>query len=1358
MAVPRRSRRALSCAAVLVALISGLIAAPAAQAAGNNPLSVSISAPSSVPQGTDMTATIVVENTGGATMTEVTMTDTISGLSGGSQGWGDQNNPLVITSTVGTCLQTGNEVRCDIGQLAGRQAATITIRGVVTASEGTTINNTADATGTKSATTFTSSATTSTFVTAGSGGTSDYPDLAMSIKAPVSTPPSHDVVFTATINNLGGVKASDIEAQITLPDDVDYITSTATNLFECSGPAPHPDTQEPILTCSGGAINAGASATIQVGAVTPPFEGPITASAAVDPYDAIIETDELNNFAQATTQVGYETPAETLAIDKTANVSTLAPGEQLVYTIVVENTTPDRADYIEIVDGTTGLEASSIQVDWSYSGNMQKNPVPLDCVVAASKVTCTTTRFQPGQIATIDITGTVVAPPGTTIINSATVNANIRNTGLTNTSAAITTVKPARDLSVTMHRVSPVKPDPVRAADLFQYEITVGNSGLYDANNVLVRLPLPAGPDDTTTKDDVVLDLSEGDDDGIADADGFLASDAGTTCSVDADNVLTCVIPAVAGVGADSPLPGGTTETILLYLIAPHQRGPITSTVTVDPQNAIAEHDEANNTDTLTTQVLTGVDLTIEKTQTPNNVDLDADGTNDNGVARNGELSYFITVTNLGTQDTGGVVIRDELPEGVVFRSAAEVPTGPVPGHNFSCGFSNGVVECVGGVIDGTYSGHLRVPQDSATIEIRTFAPDEPGSYENLALVDPYGAIPEISESNNVFGMVTNVVNVSESDPTKYSQYKELSIPVLDAVADGSGHPFATSGVLDYDLSVINQGTAKPGATDNVVIRITLPTGSIYRDAYDKDFVPGDPAGAFVCSYLGGQIVECTGGTVDPGAGRGIRIETFAPAVQGQAHLQAIVDPNNAIAEADELNNTNDELTLIQAGEITEVQGTYIDLKPSICVTKDEACIVGPAEAGTSSLMHYFVTVSNPGEADAFDVRFRATLPAGSRFDQANDRDDTTPPLSDAFHCTHAGADVNGYGGVVTCEGGRVDGNNGARVVDIAVFAPAQPSSGGTQAHLQVEVDPENAIPEGHEGNNTADHFTDVKIGGPGSYIDLQVDTSTFIPDASKAPSGDIILQSAFQYHIDVYNTGSADALNVVVRDPLPPSVQFVSVETDVASNFLCTNSSGVLTCTGGYLPGDPTPGDAADQTHRIIKVNVISPNLHDRTLVNQVSVDPDNAIPENSEVNNLSQVSNKVVSVVDFKVSISGGPGTQGTEGDVVWSIENTGSGDADYVVVKADLSDGLTHIDTSPTDGVAATKFACQVTENPVNGVICTGSLAAGEMAEFTSHVYRASSDSLTNWVYADPGDAVVEGNSTGDGETNNTDSDDI
>jgi uncharacterized repeat protein (TIGR01451 family) len=1269
--------------ALLLALVGLAVIAPPASAA--NPLTIDkTSGPNPVASGGTLTYTIVVTNTGGSKVTEVSMTDVVNSLTGL-----DGTERLDLTSTVGSCGQTGNTVNCTAGTLQGFQQWTVTIRGKVTAANGTTLNNTASVTGTKSATTHTISDTVSTQVGSGSTGGS-LPDLTTSVKGPVTTLPSHDMLYTVTVNNVGATKASDVVLTVTLPSTVTYATATATSLFNCNLPA-----GSTTLTCTGGAVNAGSNATVQVGVTAPSFDTYVTVSTAVDPFDAIAEANELNNASQATTQVSSQPPPGTLALEKTDASDPIAPNEILTYTLKLKNTSAYRADYIEVVDGTQGLEAASVSVTSSVAGTS----VPLSCTVTAPKVTCTTTRFQSGATALITIKGLVIASPGSVILNTATVHGNIRNTGLTNTASTITSVRPSVDLNVTQHRTLPVAPEPVRAADRFDYTITVGNSGLYNASNVTVREPLPAG---------VFLD-------------GFTAT-GGATCAADASQVVTCAVPQLKGAN-DSGNIGGSTETITLHLIAPQTKpssapssalGPITSTVTVDPANAIPENDESNNTYTTTTDVVTGIDLTVAKGDSPD------------PVARNGTLRYTITVTNNGTQDATGVVVRDVLPTGSVFRTATDTVAGPAGEetlHNFTCAHSNGVVECVGGNIEGTYSGTgLGAPDKEATdfavIVIDVFAPDEPGLYHNEVRVDPYGTIPEKDETNNLSFEDT----VVENTHTGAGMYKELYISAIQETPEDPP-AYATNGELGYDITVANAGQAD---AFNVVVRVKLPAGARYRSANDK---LGASEGAFTCAHAD-NIVTCSGGTVKASSTRGIHVETFAPPAPGEALLLAIVDPNNAIGEADEANNTADEKTAIQAGEAdatapNHVQGTHIDLKVSKIVDS-------PDPVGTSASLDYDVTIHNTGAADAFGVVFRATLPTGSTFRSADDR--SPGDASEAFTCVEASR-------VVTCSGGRVNRLGGARTVKINVLAQSQPTTSSNLAHFQAYVDPDNAIPEGHEGNNAADVTTKVVIDGAGGYIDLKIAKTSTVAPASITADGAVIPGGNIEYKLEVSNDGTDDAFNVAVRDPLPAGMQFVSAVPSAGSNFACVQAGGVIDCTGGYIQGTDSGGPTPPT--RTITIKAKAPFQHGLEIVNQAFVDPTNAIAEQSEVNNTSTATNQVKSIVDLEVTMGNGSAGTASEGDWTFTAKNTGTdakSEARNVVVVANFSSGTIHLNTATPN---LSGWTCQVTQNPVNQVRCVGDFTPGaQSVDVKIHYYKTADEAINSFVEIDPEEDTSDG----------------
>ena len=188
--------------------------------------------------------------------------------------------------------------------------------------------------------------------------------------------------------------------------------------------------------------------------------------------------------------------------------------------------------------------------------------------------------------------------------------------------------------------------------------------------------------------------------------------------------MLTCTLASV-------PARGDVPFSIIL--VAPATTGPIVNTVTVDPNNAIFEADETNNVATQGTQVATGIDLTIVKTDAAPGFD---------PIATNGTQTYTITVDNIGTQNATNIHVRDVLPAGTIFRSA-------VGDNGFTCSHASGVVDCVGGSLLGTaaefYHQFSHPGDDTATIVIRVFARSTVGTVENgmhnEVRVDPVNAI-----------------------------------------------------------------------------------------------------------------------------------------------------------------------------------------------------------------------------------------------------------------------------------------------------------------------------------------------------------------------------------------------------------------------------------------------------------------------------------------------------------------------------------------------------------------------------------------------------------------------------------------
>jgi uncharacterized repeat protein (TIGR01451 family) len=1365
--------------------VSPVLADPA------SPLQVTKTAnPSPVTSGALLTYTISIKNTSGAKVDSIVMTDQVNGV-------GTIQSPpglpqLTITSTQGPCTQggaNGNTVTCQVGTLNGQASATITITGQVTAAGNTNLQNTASVSGTKSAQNFTTNASVTTFV---NPAASPKPDLTLNKTGPTSVAPSTPMVYTLTVNNIGNANTANVKVVDTLPSGVTLQATTpfeTTSLFNCTATPPNPVT----VVCQGGTVNASQNATIKINAISPAASGQITNTAIVDPDNTIPESNELNNSAAAVnTTVTTAPPPPALTIFKTDNPTQypwsagagpdpVNPGQLLTYKIQITNTATTRADDVVMTDGTQALETSSITVSQAVANGTVG--VGGGCTVTGAQVRCSNKSLNPGGTITITIKGIVVIGAGANIFNTATVTGNIKNQGVQASAQESTTVRPAVDLTITkagpasvcartwpttsnpaaQHLSKFPPPLPNASGDIpaigllkppvclggLTYHFVVGNSGQAQANGVAIRDWLPAG---------VIFD-------------SYQSSMPGLTCTVNSSNVIDC-----SG-GAVGP---ASTQTVDILVVAPATLGTITNSVTVDPNNAIFEPDETNNDATTTTDITTGIDLVVFKSDKKN---VDPPGgapplsEGFDPIATSGTGTYTIIVDNVGTQDATGIKVRDTLPAGTKFLSVTS-DQGFTCSHDGSA--TGGNVTCISGHLRGTESEFYQrngtppppAPGDEfATIKIKFFATpfvQQVGqTMHNEVRVDPDNEIAEANELNN---LATDDTVVTTGDDT-IGAFNQLKIDKTQASPASNGD-VATNGVLIYNINVSNAGT---DPVSNVVVQDFLPAGSRFISA--TDITLGGPASAkFFCTHDGsatGGTITCTGGdfsgslnVIQPGpvpTARDIKVKIFAPNTPQTAVNTATVDPNNIVPEGNEFDNDDDQATTVSpcVGQ-TECTNENAVYELTIEKTQNRSPIA------RNGLETYTLTVSNLGSDSISGVTVKDFLPAGTRFFDARDNSAVTDPSR--FSCSYDGAPT---GGTVTCVGGVLDGTLNtlgvgvpqSRVIQIRAFMPDTP---GTYTNRSV-VDPANAIPEGNEFNDESDIDTEVKNAGPNPYIDLKVTktqsatSSGLDADCKNSGQTDCVQPGqVYFYTLHVENLGEADAFNVGVRDVLPPHVGFLSALDSAPGTgmFTCTFSDPNIDCVGGTLPA----GGSRDITIRArapfnleALVNPGNP-LTDIRLgyTNQAFIDPFNAVGEGDETNNQSSVDTTVRPKNNLTLKKEGPTGASQNEktdykitvtNNVVWGGGSTVTG----VVVEDPLPVGLIPIGSIETTG----DFVCQVEENPVNKVTCHGDLAAGANATITIHVFiTADGGQLDNEACVDPGHAIDESNEIDNCQTAITD----
>src|SRR6185369_8549459 len=309
-----------------------------------------------------------------------------------------------------------------------------------------------------------------------------------------------------------------------------------------------------------------------------------------------------------------------------------------------------------------------------------------------------------------------------------------------------------------------------------------------------------------------------------------------------------------------------------------------------------------------------------------------------------------------------------------------------------------------------------------------------------------------------------------------------------------------------------------------------------------------------------------------------IKIRFFAtPFVQqvGQTmHNEVRVDPDNEIAEFDELNNLATDDTVVTTGDDT------IGAFNQLTIHKTQFDPSGTDPVATNGILIYNIHVTNEGTDPVSNVVVQDLLPTGSRFISATDAT-LGGPASAKFFCTHDGSAV---GGVVTCTGGDFSGSINViqpgpvptdRDIRVKVFAPGTPQTAVDTA----TVDPANLVPEGNEFDND-DQF-DTTVAPCVGLADCTAKNAVYeltIDKTKVSPSGDPVARNGIiTYDLEVTNLGSDPVSGVTVTDRLPAGFGFLQARDTVQGSpqpFTCNgpDASGVVTCSGASLAGQIVP------------------------------------------------------------------------------------------------------------------------------------------------------------------------------------------
>ncbi|HEX7831641.1 MAG TPA: endonuclease/exonuclease/phosphatase family protein [Thermoanaerobaculia bacterium] len=426
--------------------------------------------PDPVNAGAIILYTITVTNAGPSTASTVSWSDTtpantvFTSLSSTPPGWSCTTPSAGSAGTI-TCSAATFGVGSEVFTLGvevdrATPAATV-ISNTATVSTATTDSNSGN-----------NSATATTTVTT----LSDIQVIKTDSPDPVTA--GSNLTYTINVGNAGPSTATNVTLSDTLPAGTTFVSLTDTGSgWSCTTPAVG---GTGTINCSAATLtfNTIFTLVVNVDASTP--DGTVITNTALGTADTT-DPDGSNNSSTATTTVG--SGAADVSITKSDSPDPVTAGQNLAYTITVNNAGPSNATTVSMSDtlpaGTTFVSLSS-PGGWSCTTPAVGATGTVTCSIATMAVTnavfTLTVNVDDAQTANLSNTATV---------SSATTDPNPGN----ETATALTSVITSADLQVTKTD----SPDPISAGSLLTYTINVTNAGPSAAANATVTDIIPAG-------------------------------------------------------------------------------------------------------------------------------------------------------------------------------------------------------------------------------------------------------------------------------------------------------------------------------------------------------------------------------------------------------------------------------------------------------------------------------------------------------------------------------------------------------------------------------------------------------------------------------------------------------------------------------------------------------------------------------------------------------------------------------------------------------------------------------------------------------------------------------------------------
>lgn len=661
--------------------------------------------------------------------------------------------------------------------------------------------------------------------------------------------------------------------------------------------------------------------------------------------------------------------------------------------------------------------------------------------------------------------------------------------------------------------------DPVLAGANLTYILDITNNGPAAATGVTVTDNLPPAVN--------------------------LVSAASSQGGCTGTGTLTCTLGDIS--------PGGAASITVVVNVPAGAAGTLANSATVSAGQA--DPNPANNTATAVTTISRAADLAISKSDSPD------------PVAAGQTLTYTLSAVNNGPSTATGLTVSDTLPAGLTFISASSgcSQAGGMVTCTVSSLASGGnaqyqVVVALPAGITGTLTNQAEInaaetdpnPANNTAVVTTTVTPAadlsitksaNPGSVNAGQPINYMLSLTNNGPANATGVVITDTLppgvtvitapgcaingNILTCPAGNVDSGKDANQVIIVRVnpetPPGSITNLAQVGGSEFDpipgnntatVGAIITTSADLAASISAAPEVAIPGGSLAYTIVVSNSGPSAAAGAVItdtlpanvaftsapagCTHATGRVT-CDAGSLASGASRTYQVVVDVdPAASGTLINSATVTGSEADPDT---------------GNNTATISTTVLVEADLVISKSDS--PDPVVAGDT--LTYTLAITNNGPAIATGVVFTDTLPAAVAFASA--------PAG----CTHTA-------GVVTCAVGSL-ASGATRTYPVVVAV--DPAAGGTLINTATvagnETDPVS--------NNTSTVGTTVT-----AEADLAISKSV----DNAAP----LEQDQVLYTVTIVNGGPSHATGVVISDPLPVGLTYVSDNSAGSYN----SGSGVWT------------------------------------------------------------------------------------------------------------------------------------------------------------------------------------------------------